>query len=117
MTTIEALVSLRPDVSWSVIGDTYEGIEPKDERPTEEEIEREKASLKSQEPMKKLREERNKMLTSTDYLFVLDYPFKDDEERQAWVEYRQALRDLPLTAKPELGEMGELIGDVFPQAP
>jgi hypothetical protein len=40
---------------------------------------------------------RNKLLNKTDFLAVSDYPFPSDEIKQAWVKYRQNLRDLPVT--------------------
>lgn len=42
------------------------------------------------------REERDKLLGETDYLLMQDYPLTD-EQREAWIVYRQALRDLPDT--------------------
>tara|TARA_R110001606_G_C15268950_1_gene639279 strand:- start:3 stop:524 length:522 start_codon:yes stop_codon:yes gene_type:complete len=46
---------------------------------------------------KKIIKKRNKLLIKTDFLAVSDYPFPSDEIKQAWVRYRQALRDLPVT--------------------
>jgi hypothetical protein len=46
---------------------------------------------------KKIIKKRNKLLLKTDFLAVSDYPFPSDEIKQAWVRYRQALRDLPVT--------------------
>jgi hypothetical protein len=40
---------------------------------------------------------RNMRLQKTDYLMTTDFPFPSDEIKQAWVKYRQALRDLPVT--------------------
>ena len=42
-----------------------------------------------------LREERNRRIAQTDYLFTSDFPHATPEARQEWFEYRQALRDLP----------------------
>ena len=46
---------------------------------------------------KKMLLRRNLRLQKTDYLMVSDYPFPSDEIRQAWVKYRQNIRDLPVT--------------------
>lgn len=46
------------------------------------------------ERMEWLREMRNRMLSDTDYLIMPDYPL-DEESKQAIIEYRQKLRDLP----------------------
>lgn len=42
----------------------------------------------------RLRDERNKRLTKTDYLMMPDYPLTE-EFKEALIAYRQALRDLP----------------------
>ena len=51
---------------------------------------------------KKLREQRNTRIAQTDYLATIDYPHPTPEIKQAWLDYRQALRDLPAnTTDPE----------------
>jgi len=40
-----------------------------------------------------VRKERNSMLDATDKFIVSDYPISD-EEKSAWLTYRQALRDI-----------------------
>ena len=40
-----------------------------------------------------VRKERNAMLDATDKFIVSDYPISD-EEKSAWLTYRQALRDI-----------------------
>lgn len=40
------------------------------------------------------RQKRNSLIVSTDYLLMTDYPI-DEETRQAVIEYRQNLRDVP----------------------
>ena len=44
-------------------------------------------------PLEELREERNKLLTASDFSQLADVPFTDTQ-REEWVVYRQALRDL-----------------------
>jgi len=59
---------------------------------------------------KKLREQRNTRIAQTDYLATIDYPHPTPEAKQAWLDYRQALRDLPSnTTDPE--------NPVWPEAP
>jgi hypothetical protein len=49
-----------------------------------------------------IRETRNNLLDKTDKYIVADYPHPNDEAKQAWLDYRQALRDLPAnTTDPE----------------
>ena len=59
---------------------------------------------------KKLREQRNTRIAQTDYLATIDYPHPTPEDKQAWLDYRQALRDLPAnTTDPE--------NPVWPESP
>lgn len=64
--------------------------------------------LEDKERFKLLRELRDKLLRETDYLINSDYPHKTEEIKQAWKEYRQALRDLPDNCNPQLNEKGDL---------
>ncbi|BBD09602.1 tail fiber assembly protein [Desulfovibrio ferrophilus] len=43
-----------------------------------------------------VRSERNFRLGACDATTLPDYPHADDAARQAWLDYRQALRDLPM---------------------
>lgn len=45
-------------------------------------------------PITKLRQERNRRLTETDWVFSEDYAI-DNVSYQQWLAYRKALRDLP----------------------
>ena len=47
----------------------------------------------------KLRSKRNLFLDETDKYMTIDYPHASDEARQRWLDYRQALRDLPATTE------------------
>lgn len=49
---------------------------------------------------KQLREERNKLLAQTDWTVLLDVPISR-EKKEEYISYRQKLRDLPSTAKPD----------------
>jgi len=76
--------------SWSC-GENYESIEWYDEtipKPTLEELELKYKDLLLDE----MREERNRLLKDCDIRVLVDYPNKNKE---AWLAYRQALRDLP----------------------
>ena len=46
-----------------------------------------------------LRQKRNTVLSQTDKYIVADYPHATPEIRQAWLNYRQTLRDLPSTTE------------------
>ena len=73
-----------------------------------------KLELEALEPMRLLRLERNRFISETDWRATVDYPGTD---KQLWLNYRQALRDLPETAEPQLDEQGNLINVVWPEAP
>ena len=63
----------------------------------------------------KLREERNVLLDKSDKYMTRDYPRKSVVDD--WIRYRQALRDLPVTALPTLDEDGNLTGVEWPVVP
>ena len=64
-------------------------------KPPKDEFEAKLQELIDAQPWKELREERNRRIAQTDYLFTSDYPHATPEAKQAWLDYRQALRDLP----------------------
>ena len=89
------------------------------EKPLWSEVEASVEHVKFLEAIKRLREERNHLLDKSDRYVLPDYPHDSDEIRQAWLNYRQQLRDLPANspeAKIDL-ETGELIGVTWPTPP
>ena len=76
-----------------------------------EEIETTYATYMSQtKPMLELRKKRDELLKETDKYTIPDWPHATEETKQAWLDYRQALRDLPAnTTDPE--------NPVWPEAP
>ena len=65
-----------------------------------------------------LRGERNSRLSQSDMYGLSDYPFKSDENKQQWIAYRQALRDITTTyPAPDTDEKDNLIGIVWPTKP
>ena len=68
--------------------------------------------LEAAEPMRLLREERDRLIALTDWRFRSDL-----SPSQAWIDYSQALRDLPATASPSLDENGNLTGVTWPTPP
>ena len=63
--------------------------------------------LVSAEPLKLLREERNKLIAATDWTQLKDIDLDIIRERN-WKNYRQALRDLPSKSTPKLDSNGDL---------
>jgi len=57
----------------------------------------------------RLREKRNQLLAQSDWMAVADRTMT-----QAQIDYRQALRDLPATADPQLDENGNLTNVTWP---
>ena len=81
-------------------------------RPSNEDIENKRLELQNAEPLRLLRLERNRLLQETDWRFRSDLT-----PSQEWIDYCQALRDLPSTASPELDENGQLINVTWPTKP
>ena len=101
-----ALQELKPGAEWALIGSEYSGLDWLDSgqtKPTEIEITNKIASLDTAEPMRLLREERDKRLASCDWRASSDLTISD-----GWKTYRQALRDLPASASPKLDSNYEL---------
>ncbi len=80
-------------------------------QPTDEEIQKKFEELKDAEPMRLLREERNRKLQETDWRFRSDL-----SPSQAWKDYCKALRDIPSTATPKT-ENGRLTNVTWPTKP
>jgi len=72
------------------------------------------AELEAAEPLRLLRQKRNQLLAATDWRATVDYPSSDQTE---WLNYRQALRDFPETADPQLDENGQLTNVIWPLSP
>ena len=113
---IDALISLKPGAEWTWTGTDYSGLNWVDSstKPTESAIDAEVTRLNNAEPMKLLRDERNRKLAASDWRASSDLTLADD-----WKTYRQALRDLPASASPTLNSDGTLnISSVtFPTEP
>ena len=101
-----ALQSLKPGAQWVLRGEDYTGLEwldSKQTQPTKTEVIDKIAELDAAEPMRLLRIERNKKIALTDWRVLPDQTPSDD-----WINYRQALRDLPASASPKLDSEYEL---------
>lgn len=100
--------------TWSLVGEKYEGLTWSDEntvsKPSFDDLIVKYNEIAAARPLNKLRKERNELLDKTDKYTVVDFPHPTEEAKQAWLDYRQALRDLPAnTTDPE--------NPVWPQAP
>ena len=101
----DALQALKPGSQWVLRGTEYSGLEWMDsgQQPTKTEVADKIAELDAAEPMRLLRIERNKKIAETDWRMLPDQTPSDD-----WINYRQALRDLPASATPKLDSNYEL---------
>ena len=105
-----ALIELAPNSSFAVKGDTYATIIWKSTeitKPTETEVNNKIAELQNAEPMRLLRIERDQRLASCDWRVIMAKETGSNIPA-AWKTYRQALRDLPASASPNLNSNGYL---------
>ena len=80
--------------------------------PTREVTDKKIAELEAAEPLRLLRIERNQKLAETDWMALNDVIMSGE-----WKTYRQALRDLPGTAEPQLNDDGNLTNVTWPEVP
>ena len=84
---------------WVLTGEKYDGLDWKEEntlpKPTLEEITEKWNEYVAAQPLKELRQERDVLLTKTDKYALPDWPHASLAKQTEWIEYRQALRDLP----------------------
>ena len=80
--------------------------------PSQEEIDAKRKELRDAEPMRLLRQERDRKLAETDWWVLPDRTVSQEQK-----DYRQALRDLPSTAEPQLDEQGNLTNVTWPTKP
>ena len=90
-------------VTGSDNGTAIESSDPKDFGTTWKAVSDKKTELTNAEPMRLLRVERDRLLAETDWMANSDVTLADN-----WKTYRQALRDLPASAKPKLSADGSL---------
>jgi hypothetical protein len=111
------MISLRPNNNWKIISNELIWKDDIALKPTDAEIEAKRIELENELPMKKLRKERNIKLSQCDKYSISDWPHPSEEVKQAWITYRQALRDLPSNSTPSLDENGQLTGVTWPTSP
>ena len=93
----KALSILSPNARWVLEGDNLTWLSSDIPKPTQAQLDAKVAELQAAEPMRLLREERDRLIAETDWMANSDVTMSD-----AWRTYRQALRDLPSTATPVL---------------
>mgnify|MGYP001463187977 CR=1 FL=1 len=111
------MISLRPNNNWKIISNELIWKDDIALKPTDAEIEAKRIELENELPIKKLRGVRNKKLLETDMYAIPDFGHPSEEVKQAWLTYRQALRDLPANSTPSLDENGNLTNVTWPTSP
>lgn len=112
MRFIESILALVPDAKCATSGNEIIAWYDTRPQPTEEQIQTKLAELEAAEPLRLLRRERNKRLAETDWMALNDVIMSGE-----WKTYRQALRDLPATAEPQLDVNGNLTNVDWPEVP
>tara|TARA_B100000424_G_scaffold182317_1_gene141207 strand:- start:638 stop:1009 length:372 start_codon:yes stop_codon:yes gene_type:complete len=111
-------INLLGDYSFSCVGTLtkYEDIDwtYPDQIASKEDVEAKYQEVLNKEPIRLLREERDRRLAKTDWTQSRDVTLENDTE---WKIYRQALRDLPATADPQLDDAGNLTNITWPEVP
>ena len=118
-TMFDALQKLCPGSEWSCDG-TYDSIVwvkgNGHDKPSESAVNAKITEIENAKPMVELRRQRDVKLTDTDWVVT-----KADETNSAvadnWKTYRQALRDLPASASPQLDSNGNLTNVTWPTKP
>ena len=98
LTITDALKDMCSGIPWTITDADYDSLEWLDEtipKPTLEALEQRRDQLIDARPLKKLRAERDTILSQTDKYATIDFPHGSEAAKQAWLDYRQALRDLP----------------------
>lgn len=112
ITKSDAIKSLHPNVGFSFINGRINLWESDEPKPTEAQIAAKITDLTAAEPMRLLRIERDRLIATTDWRFRSDLT-----PSQAWIDYCQALRDLPANSTPSLDANGQLLGVNWPTPP
>jgi len=110
-----AIKRLRPNVNFGIGNeDDWNTIQMSDGsvRPTDTEINSVLQQARQDTAISILKEERNRLLAETDWRFRSDLT-----PSQEWIDYCQALRDLPANSDPQLDENGQLTNVTWPTPP
>ena len=100
----ESLTEMYPGLGYTMSNNDYDTLiwlDTNVPKPSKQTLLLRGQELINAKPLKKLRQERNRRLAETDWVFSTDYHIPS-ELRKKWTEYRQKLRDLPsVTTDPE----------------
>jgi hypothetical protein len=90
------LTVLYPGAEWTLDGDDYSGLTwySDSEMPSQADLDAAWPAVEMERKWKALRSERDRLLAACDWTQVADAPLTASD-KQAWADYRQALRDVP----------------------
>ena len=111
----DVIQELYPEgAAYVLTGIEYSGLDWRDsrEKPTEEVLSARLKELQNAEPMRLLREERDRRIAKTDWWVLPDRTASQEQK-----DYRQALRDLPSTSSPKLDDNDNLTNVTWPTKP
>ena len=96
----EIIRSWNPKPEWYRYNTSWESIEVPEgyEKPPKEEFEAKLQELIDAQPLKELREERNKRISACDWTQLPNVPLPGAKKYE-WETYRQALRDITQTTE------------------
>lgn len=95
-----AILSLTPNAEFTCTDEDYDQVNwlsPEITKPTRAQVDAKIAELQAAEPMRILREERDRLIAETDW-----WVLPDRTASEAQLAYRQALRNLPDNSTPVL---------------
>lgn len=92
----DALLALAPGAEWVVRDGKIEWLSDDIPQPTDAAVQAKYDELVAAEPMRQLREERNRLIAETDWV-VTKYTELGQSIPSEWVNYRQDLRDITKT--------------------
>ena len=111
MNYANVLVRNYPGTRWKMkYSSDYATLEWYDEssKPSKDDLDAKLIELENAEPMRQLREERNRRLAKCDWVVTKNAEYGQNIPKE-WRRYRQALRDLPsITYRPEMDGDGVL---------
>ena len=125
---LDALITMNAQIHGCTPGITYnldvdynnilwnDGATP-EQKPTKEQVQEKIIELEAELPMKHLRFKRDKLLKESDIHGLVDFPHKDEATKQAWLDYREQLRNLTINSSPQLDEYGVLTNVTWPTPP
>ena len=122
MDLVYVLTNIRPNSMWTIrreqiYNNLYWYPNNTTLKPTLEECEEYWNTYETTYLINILRVDRDKKLLDTDKYSLPDWPHSSEEVKQAWLTYRQALRDLPANSLSQVETDRNLTNVIWPTPP